>query len=50
MDLDEEMKKEIQRVDNLALVSVREIEQAGTSPGRDYLRRILKVLMPRIVG
>jgi hypothetical protein len=50
MGLDEEMKKEIKRVDNLALVSVRQIEQARTSPGRNYLQRILKALIPHIVG
>ena len=44
MGLDEEMKKEIERVDNLALVSVREAEQAKTSPRRNYLQGILKVL------
>jgi hypothetical protein len=50
MGLDEEMKKEIKRVDNLALVSVREIQQARTSPGSNDLQRILKALMHHTIG
>jgi hypothetical protein len=45
MALDEEMKKEIERLTNLALVSVREVEQAKTSPGRNHLQGMLRVLV-----
>lgn len=43
MGLDEEMKKEIERVDNLALASMREVEQAKASPRRNYLQGILQL-------
>jgi hypothetical protein len=48
MGLDEGMKKEIEKVDNFALVFVREVEQAKASPRRNFLQGILKGLMPQI--